>query len=208
MVRRILNESVAAFWSDADLNAYLDDAHTHFWNLLTEQNENWFLEHVDVLYPINTEYITLDALPHATISGLANDITARLHTMVMVQNRGSWAPGSPPAYYPGLPTGTVVLTPSSGSIPADGDSYVTVTSATIMDAYGTAVPDGTLMTVATDLGSIGTTDANESLPGIQVAVASGIITFTFVAGFVAGTATIRMVSVDGDASGDTTVTLT
>jgi len=75
----------------------------------------------------------------------------------------------------GLPTGTITLTPSPVSITADGSSTCTITSSAIKDYAGDNVPDGTKITVATNLGTITTDDADGGTDGIQVETSSGVI---------------------------------
>ncbi|RZB30244.1 MAG: hypothetical protein SRB1_02524 [Desulfobacteraceae bacterium Eth-SRB1] len=109
----------------------------------------------------------------------------------------------------GLPTGTITLTPSPASITADGTSTSTITSAAIKDAASDNVPDGTKITVATNLGTITTADADPSgTAGTQVETSSGVITFTLQSATTAGTATVTAASVAGDATGNTTVDFT
>ncbi|MCC7203175.1 MAG: putative Ig domain-containing protein, partial [Nitrospirae bacterium] len=106
---------------------------------------------------------------------------------------------------PGAPYGAIALTPSPANIVADGFEWSTVTSGVITDVYGNTVLDGTLVTVATDMGSIITADENGVYPGIQMATVSGMISFEVRSGTVRGTAVITAFSVLGSASGSTQI---
>ena len=78
---------------------------------------------------------------------------------------------------PGPAAGTISLSPVPGSIMANGITTSNVTSGVIVDAYGNTVLDGTLITVATNFGTITTSDASGTDPGIQVATTGGVISF-------------------------------
>lgn len=108
----------------------------------------------------------------------------------------------------GLPTGTITLTPSPASIIADGTATTTITSAAIKDAAAANVPDGTKITVATNLGTITTSDADGTTPGIQVLTTGGVITFALQSNLTIGTATVTATSVSGDATGTVQVPFT
>ena len=108
----------------------------------------------------------------------------------------------------GIPTGTITLTPDPASITADGASTSTITSAAIKDAASDNVPDGTKITVATNLGTITTTDADGGTDGTQVETAIGVVTFTLKSAATVGTAAVTAASVAGDATGNTTVSFT
>jgi len=108
----------------------------------------------------------------------------------------------------GIATGTVTLTPAAASVTADDTATSTITSSAIVDAAGANVPDNTLVTVSTTLGTITTTDADTGTDGIQVATSAGVVTITLQAGLTIGTATVTASSVAGDAAGSTTVDFT
>lgn len=109
-------------------------------------------------------------------------------------------------YVAGVPSGTLALTPSVPEIAADGQSTVTVTSSVIADAWGNQVPEGTLITVSSTLGSITTPDADGGIAGIQTTVsAAGTVSFTVQAGALAGQCGITATSVAGSAQGTTAV---
>lgn len=109
-------------------------------------------------------------------------------------------------FNPDVPTGQITLTTAVDQLELDGTSSTTVSSGVITDANGNTVLDGTLVTVAATSGSITTPDADTGIPGKQVAVSSGIITFTVSSANASlGTATISADSVSGDAYGETTI---
>lgn len=102
----------------------------------------------------------------------------------------------------GQPAGTITLHSSSDEIVLDGVSYATVTSDPVTDAYGNIVPDGTLITITTDNGTIDVTDENGSLPDTQLSATGGIISFNLVSqNAVLGTAGVSASSVQGSATG-------
>ncbi|MBI2570295.1 MAG: hypothetical protein HYV63_25110 [Candidatus Schekmanbacteria bacterium] len=106
------------------------------------------------------------------------------------------------------PAGTIVLNFSPASIPADGATTSQITSAVIRDANGNKVADGELITVSATLGSIPTElDMDETRSGVQVATVSGSVSFSFVPGTRAGSATVAAISVDGTATGSGVITL-
>ncbi|MBI5406211.1 MAG: putative Ig domain-containing protein, partial [Nitrospirae bacterium] len=132
-----------------------------------------------------------------TVSGIANVTAASV--------QGSASGNAQIIFLPGLPSGTITLTPSPASIIADGAATSTVTSGVITDVYGNTVSDGTLITVATDRGTITTADASGAYAGTQVATISGAISFVVRSGTVSGTANVTAASVAGSAAGSTTI---
>jgi len=108
----------------------------------------------------------------------------------------------------GVPTGTITLTPNPTSIVADGTTTTTITSDAIKDAAGVNVPDGKLITVSANQGTITTADADTTTPGTQVVTTGGIITFTLRSSLVVGTAAVTASSVTGNASGNVNVQFT
>ena len=88
------------------------------------------------------------------------------------------------------------VTPASAQVGNPG-TLVTVTSGPVLDALSQPVPDGTLFTVDGDLFTVVTPDADPATPGNQVVVTGGTLTVTLRADTRAGTARVRMVSLDG-----------
>ena len=81
-------------------------------------------------------------------------------------------------FYPGLPSGTIMLSADPSSLIANSGTTSQVVSGIIKDEYLNTVSDGTLITVETDLGEIITADADgNSSNGIQVETLNGIIEF-------------------------------
>ena len=106
----------------------------------------------------------------------------------------------------GVPTGEIALTAEPPTIPADGRSTSKITSGIIYDAEGNVVTTGTLITVATDLGTITTRDVSSAIPGIQVKTGiSGTITFDLQSARKPGLANVTAVSVYGEAKGSASV---
>jgi len=97
-------------------------------------------------------------------------------------------------------------TPASITVGNPGGS-VTITSGPVLDASLQPVPDGTLFTVTADLLQVDTPDADPAQPGIQIAVDQGILAVTLRAGTQAGTATVRLASLDGQIEGTARVML-
>ncbi len=100
------------------------------------------------------------------------------------------------------PMGTIVLTPSDPSLVADPSLNLGITSGTILDETSQPAADGTLITVATSLGSIATPDASTAIPGFQVETIGGTIAFAITPSTIAGTAIITASSVTGSAFGE------
>ncbi len=107
---------------------------------------------------------------------------------------------------PGSPVGNIILTPNPSVIPANGTSTSIITSNVIKDSDSNVIAKNTQFTVSTTLGSITTTDVNTLLQGIQVAANdAGKIQFTLKSSPAGGTAYISVSSVNGSASGNTSV---
>ncbi|MFQ5708357.1 MAG: T9SS type A sorting domain-containing protein [bacterium] len=110
---------------------------------------------------------------------------------------------------PGIPVGTVTLTPVPAALAADGTSQSTITSATIVDGDSNAVGVNTLFLVTlsdNNLGTIVTPDADPGTPGHQIATnASSQLSFEFKAGTTGGTVIISVFS--GNASGNTAIAI-
>ncbi len=100
------------------------------------------------------------------------------------------------------PTGTITLNASPPTITGDGMSTSTISGTS-------SLPQGSLVTVSTSLGTITTADADPNYAGIQVVVGpGGAFSFTVQAPLVGGTATITAQEVTAAASGTTTLTIT
>jgi hypothetical protein len=101
------------------------------------------------------------------------------------------------------PSGSIALTaaPPNGVI-ANPANTVTVTSGVILDQDSNVVNDGTLITVATTLGTITTADADGGVAGVQVPTSGGTISFSVQAPTQSGTASITAGSVQGSAFGE------
>ncbi|MGE0086802.1 MAG: PKD domain-containing protein [Desulfococcaceae bacterium] len=110
----------------------------------------------------------------------------------------------------GIPTGTITLTPDPVSIEANGTSTTTITSSAIKDASNAVVPTGTLITVATDAGTINGTDADGATAGFQVATnASGIVSFVLKSSTtITPAVNVTATSVAGNATGAAVVAFT
>ncbi|MFZ5516291.1 MAG: hypothetical protein ACOY90_06610 [Candidatus Zhuqueibacterota bacterium] len=109
---------------------------------------------------------------------------------------------------PGVPVGIIVLTPTPAVIPATGTSSSVVVSDIIRDAELNVIAKNTQFTVTATLGTLTTTDVNPLLPNIQIAANdSGKIQFTLQSTTAGGTAYISVSSVNGSATGNTTVML-
>ncbi len=100
------------------------------------------------------------------------------------------------------PIGTITLNASPPTITGDGMSTSTISGTS-------SLPQGSLVTVSTSLGTITTADADPNYAGIQVMVGpGGAFSFTVQAPLVGGTATITAQEVTAAASGTTTLTIT
>ena len=121
--------------------------------------------------------------------------------------------GAPPAQgelfvqlEPLVPAGTIILNKSTNALVLDGSSTVTVTSETIIDVNGNTVTNGTLITAATDNGSVISVDQDAITPGVQISVVSGVIEFVVsTQNGAVGTSNISVLSKDGSASGSTSL---
>ncbi len=118
-------------------------------------------------------------------------------------NTGSASGSASVSFIPGLAAGTIVLNVSPAQIIADGSSTSTITSAPIIDQYGTVVTDGTLVTISTSLGTI--LDMSDTPVTAPLATSGGIVTFKLKSATTTGTATINAATVSGTASGSCTV---
>ncbi|MFP4500200.1 MAG: hypothetical protein ACLFTT_04295 [Candidatus Hydrogenedentota bacterium] len=92
------------------------------------------------------------------------------------------------------------VTPAQGTA-GDPGPTAAVSSDPIHLPDGSLVPDGTLFTVDTTLGTITSADAGAELPGVQIEAAGGVVSFTVQGGTTAGTASITARSLDGALSG-------
>lgn len=103
------------------------------------------------------------------------------------------------------PTGTITLSAwPEDETAADPAESLSVTSGVIYSHAGPVVPDGTLITVAADLGTIATADADAGEAGVQVATSAGVIGFDVQAPQQAGSALFTATSVQGNAYGELT----
>ena len=91
------------------------------------------------------------------------------------------------------------ITPTNiGSVPANGSTVTTITSASTL-------PVGTPVTVNSTLGTITSTDANSNIAGVQVLVGTGgTISFNLQSPTAAGTPTVEWRAIDGSARQVTT----
>lgn len=117
---------------------------------------------------------------------------------------------------PGKPSGVIAFTPTLKAIPADRSTTTTINSSgPVVDAQNNNVGGGKLFTVSvndTALGTITTIDADQTIPGNQIATNSaggslGRLSFVFKAGGKGGTATIFISSVDGTAAGSVSISV-
>ncbi len=105
---------------------------------------------------------------------------------------------------PRLPFGTIMMTATPSTIPADGTSSTTIQTDLLHSNDGTLVPDGSLYSVSSTNGDITTTDADTSV-GVQVGVSGNRLTFSLRASRVAFPAIVRILSVNGSAAGMDTI---
>lgn len=82
-----------------------------------------------------------------------------------------------------------------GEVDADGTTVSTVSG------MATGVPDGTLLTITTSLGTITSADASSQYKGHQVAVNSGTFSFDVQSPLTVGTPTLTATAVNGSARG-------
>ncbi|HNT88184.1 MAG TPA: thrombospondin type 3 repeat-containing protein, partial [Candidatus Hydrogenedentes bacterium] len=92
-------------------------------------------------------------------------------------------------------------TPETGVV-ADPANVLTVSSAPLLFADDSPVPEGAPFTVSATLGSILTTDVDPATGGVQVAVTGQTVSFAVAAPTTAGRAVFRAVSLDGAVRGD------
>lgn len=101
------------------------------------------------------------------------------------------------------PQGAISLSAvPSDSVVANPALSVAVTSGSILDEMSMEVADGTLITVATTLGSVTSPDEDAGVPGVQIATLGAVITFTVQPSTTAGTALFSATSVAGAAFGE------
>ncbi|HSQ58858.1 MAG TPA: hypothetical protein VLT84_00250, partial [Acidobacteriota bacterium] len=105
----------------------------------------------------------------------------------------------------GPPSGAIALAALPDTIAADGASVASITASGLQDANGNPVEDGERFTVSTDLGTIGTADADPWTPGVQVTAAGGAIAFALRSGTLVGDATASALSERGSATGAVSV---
>jgi hypothetical protein len=143
-----------------------------------------------------------------TVQNLAGSSTGK----ILNANDGAGHTGASNSFTvnPGAPAGTVTLTPTPNTLPADGVSTSQITSTTIFDSFGNDVGAGKLFTVTltpSNLGTIVDPDADSGTPGHQVATIGGLLDFDFQAGTTGGTVNIVVSSVGGTATGSTTIAI-
>ncbi|MCP4645956.1 MAG: prepilin-type N-terminal cleavage/methylation domain-containing protein, partial [bacterium] len=107
------------------------------------------------------------------------------------------------------PQGTIAFTVApSATVTVSPSALVTLSSTQpILDGNSQVVPDGTLVTVATTLGTIATSDVSGSTSGVQVDTSSGFIAFDVAVGTQSGTAIVTAASVTGSAYGEQLLTI-
>ncbi len=110
---------------------------------------------------------------------------------------------------PSVPFGNIPLRfTGRDTLTADGSSTTSVVSEAIVDSFSNNVGPGVEITVSENLGTITSTDMNGSIPGIQVRTdLLGSINFNYRAGNVAGSDTLKAVSVEGSADGSIVLVL-
>lgn len=111
-------------------------------------------------------------------------------------------------FVPGEAAGTISLSPNVSELIA-GSTATCVVTATLADAYGHAVADGSLVTVSVSRGTILTTDADGNLAnGVQVSSINGQFAFSFNAvGGSVGACVITAVSATGYGNAEGTVSV-
>jgi hypothetical protein len=146
--------------------------------------------------------------PAATVVTAAGPVTAMtLELEYSVAPALTWQVGN--SIYFGIATtaSRPVLVATPPSAPADNSSAITVTASSFRDVQGNLLPDGSLVTVATTGGNIGTADADPVAVGIQVASSGGQLTFS-VSAKVPGSFTASAMAAAGGPSGSTTILFT
>jgi hypothetical protein len=102
---------------------------------------------------------------------------------------------------PKVPASMITMNAFPVAILADSMMQTTISSALILNNDSTAVTDGTIFTISTDLGMITTADLDTSLEGVQIASFDGRILFILKSGIIPGFATISASSKEGSATG-------
>ncbi len=142
------------------------------------------------------------------VSGLVQAGTTKGNGSVLLASiAGSAAGSTPVTLLAGAPSGSIAMSASPAAITADGASTALVSAAGLTDANGNQVEDGERYTVASDLGTIVTADADAGTPGVQIEASSGSVVLTLQAGTTLGVATVTVASVRGAATGSTPVAL-
>jgi len=100
----------------------------------------------------------------------------------------------------GPPSGAFSFQASPEQILADGVESATLTSGPVTDAYGNVVPDGTLVTLTTTLGTLISADASGAIPGLQRTTLAGTFNVVLRSSTTPGTATVNGFSREGSAS--------
>lgn len=110
---------------------------------------------------------------------------------------------------PVTPTGTIILSAEPQSLSADGQSEAVITSDLVLNTNGNSVSDGELFDVliTTGPGSISPVSGGSFAAQIEVASASGRISFILKAASSPGSTVISAASRSGDAGGEITVEL-
>ncbi|MEO0092596.1 MAG: FlgD immunoglobulin-like domain containing protein [candidate division WOR-3 bacterium] len=106
---------------------------------------------------------------------------------------------------PAVPTDTFPLIPDQDSLPANGVDTVNFNGGPIRLNNGNIVPNGTLITISTSVGTILTPDADTTLPGVQILTQNGYIQFQVKAPNRASISTTTAISVYGNAIGSCVV---
>ena len=107
-------------------------------------------------------------------------------------------------FIPGLPFGTITLTPDKSESIAGSNDTVTVTG-TVYDSYGHTVADGTYITVVyASNGTITNADANTTEPDLQISTLNGVISLIISASSATtGTCNVSVESLENNATGST-----
>ncbi|NLO34132.1 MAG: hypothetical protein GX117_12405 [Candidatus Hydrogenedentes bacterium] len=133
----------------------------------------------------------------AAIEDIVRDVDANL-IHFRSQYAGLFLVAAPPGSGDGSTHGGEILLNAAlerGQVGAPG-TLVPVTSGVILASDDTVVPDGTLFTVSTTLGTIVSADMDGGAPGIQIAAMAGVIQFELRCETQAGTAWITAISQD------------
>jgi hypothetical protein len=108
---------------------------------------------------------------------------------------------------PRMPQGSLNLMIQPDSLAADGISTATVQATNLVNNDGSAIVDGALFTIVASRGSIVSSDAAPSLPGLQIAVNGGILEFEVQADLLARPISLSVNSVSGYAHGQVEIPL-